>query len=223
MSNLNEQTTVPGYFLEISSNWNWRLCNRQTNKNESSPANGSKTFAIGTWHTLKLVFQGLNIEGWIDGTKVATVSDGSYAKGNAGRRVGRGLSGTSEKFTLPLICPEHLKPLSVWSAKAIPSGECVAIGPPDWPRGRLLCSRRSSGGRSGKAGSVSAFMPLHSGGARLRAPGYAGYPQGQRRSALAPHGRHAPGPTNRAGGALPREAISQDRRCAGSRRRLRKS
>jgi hypothetical protein len=84
MSSLDQQTTVPGYFLEISSTGSWRLFNRESNRNETSLASGTKTFALGSWHTLKMVFQGNNIEGWIDGVKVTTVSDGSYPKGNAG-------------------------------------------------------------------------------------------------------------------------------------------
>ncbi len=84
MGNLGSQTTVPGYFLEISSTGSWRLFNRNSSKNESSLASGSKSFPVGSWHTLKMVFQGQSIQGWIDGTQVASVTDGSYSTGNAG-------------------------------------------------------------------------------------------------------------------------------------------
>jgi hypothetical protein len=84
MSGLYDQSTVPGYFFEISSTGGWRLFKRETNRNETSLSSGTKSFPVGTWHTLKMVFKGSNIEGWIDGSKVATTTDGTFSSGNSG-------------------------------------------------------------------------------------------------------------------------------------------
>jgi hypothetical protein len=88
LSTLNDQTTVPGYILEAVDNGTWRLYLSRPDRSEQKLASGSVSVATGTWHTLKLVFHGQNIEGWIDGTRVAAVTDNTYASGNAGVGVG---------------------------------------------------------------------------------------------------------------------------------------
>jgi galactosylceramidase len=47
-------------------------------------ANGQATLAAGSWHNMKLVFQGTSIKGLVDGTQVFSVTDSKYSKGNVG-------------------------------------------------------------------------------------------------------------------------------------------
>jgi len=47
-------------------------------------ASGQATLAAGSWHNMKLVFQGTSIKGLVDGTQVLTATDSKYSKGNVG-------------------------------------------------------------------------------------------------------------------------------------------
>ncbi|HJX62712.1 MAG TPA: hypothetical protein VJ860_02035, partial [Polyangia bacterium] len=47
-------------------------------------ATGQATLAAGSWHNMKLVFQGTSIKGLVDGTQVLTATDSKYSKGNVG-------------------------------------------------------------------------------------------------------------------------------------------
>ena len=50
----------------------------------TSIVSGQATLAAGTWHNVKLVFQGTAIAGAVDGTQVFSVTDSKYSKGNIG-------------------------------------------------------------------------------------------------------------------------------------------
>ena len=88
LSTDNGQSTVPGYILEVSDGGSWSLYVERDDRSEQNLATGHVPFSTGTWHTLKLVFQGQNIGGSIDGTSVAMVHDGTFASGNCGVGVG---------------------------------------------------------------------------------------------------------------------------------------
>jgi hypothetical protein len=45
---------------------------------------GTTTFGTNIWHTLSLDCNGTTITASLDGTALATVTDGTYTKGNVG-------------------------------------------------------------------------------------------------------------------------------------------
>jgi galactosylceramidase len=63
-------------------------CNLYASTTSSSTATtlatGQATLAAGSWHNMKLVFQGTSIKGLVDGTQVLTATDSKYSKGNVG-------------------------------------------------------------------------------------------------------------------------------------------
>jgi len=65
-----------GYMLTLSNTGAWAFT--------PGTAKGQATLATGSWHNLKLVFQGNKITGSIDGTEVFSVTDGTYGKGCIG-------------------------------------------------------------------------------------------------------------------------------------------
>ena len=84
LSNDNAQSTVPGYVFEVADGGAWRLYLHRDDKSNQDLVTGKAAFGVGTWHTLKIAFRGQDIEGWIDGVRVATAHDGTFARGNAG-------------------------------------------------------------------------------------------------------------------------------------------
>jgi len=102
-------TDPKGYFLEMSSEGLCRLIAIRGPKDKNAPVGDAEQQALlkgqksasqggelvlgsvqlpaihaGSWHTLKLVFQGSNIAGVVDGKQVLTANDSLYKTGMAG-------------------------------------------------------------------------------------------------------------------------------------------
>jgi hypothetical protein len=75
---------VEGYHLIVSDTGAWTLASQDARMSNSRLASGTVTVGTGSWHTLALSFQGSTIVAQIDGTTVATTTNGTYAKGNVG-------------------------------------------------------------------------------------------------------------------------------------------
>ena len=72
--------TPTGYWLAVNNNpGTWELRNAS-----GVIVSGSVPFAAGVWHNLRLAMQGSWIQAWIDGTRVANLSDTSCSSGLAG-------------------------------------------------------------------------------------------------------------------------------------------
>ncbi|MEW2514281.1 ricin-type beta-trefoil lectin domain protein [Streptomyces sp. NPDC046870] len=73
------------YHLRVSDTGAWSIQRSNTNGNVTALAQGT-TAALGTnrWHTLGLTFSGSSITAVIDGTKVGSVNDNTYAGGQVG-------------------------------------------------------------------------------------------------------------------------------------------
>jgi hypothetical protein len=72
-----------GYHVQVSDAGAWSLY-RQDAASQTVLASGTVSFPLKSWHTLALGFAGSKISALYDGTILATVTDTTYAKGNAG-------------------------------------------------------------------------------------------------------------------------------------------
>jgi alpha-galactosidase len=74
-------TNPNGYYLTLSPTGAWNFYAAPT---AAAVTSGQATLAAGSWHNLKLVFQGSSIKGSVDGTQVFAVTNTKYGKGNVG-------------------------------------------------------------------------------------------------------------------------------------------
>jgi hypothetical protein len=75
---------VQGYHLQIADSGAWTLFTQDANMNNTPLATGSVTFALNSWHTLALDFNGTTVTALYDNTPLATVTDSTYSVGNVG-------------------------------------------------------------------------------------------------------------------------------------------
>jgi len=71
---------VSAYQLYVSNAGGWTL----RGGNSNVIASGNVPFSLNTWHNLKLIFNGNQVQVVIDNNTLATVTDNSYSKGMAG-------------------------------------------------------------------------------------------------------------------------------------------
>ena len=69
------------YQMSLSPTGAWNFYASPT---AAAITSGQATLAAGSWHNLKLVFQGTSIKGAVDGTQVFAVTDSKCTKGNVG-------------------------------------------------------------------------------------------------------------------------------------------
>ena len=78
-------TSPNGYSMTLSPAGAYNFYASTTSSSTATTlANGQATLAAGSWHNMKLVFQGTSIKGLVDGTQVFSVTDSKYSKGNVG-------------------------------------------------------------------------------------------------------------------------------------------
>jgi galactosylceramidase len=78
-------TAPSGYYMTLSPAGAWNFYASSTGSGAGAAlSTGQATLAAGTWHNMKLIFQGSSIKGAIDGTQVFTTTNSKYAKGNVG-------------------------------------------------------------------------------------------------------------------------------------------
>jgi galactosylceramidase len=112
---------------------------------------GQATLAAGSWHNLKLVFQGSSIKGAVDGTQVFAVTDSKYSKGNVGL-------GTASKTTALF---DNLIVNTVNGAKPAPTvfqqdGQSPPVGGAGGSAGAGGAGGASGGGGSSATGGAIA-------------------------------------------------------------------
>ncbi len=78
---------VEGYHLRASDTGAWSLFAEDAQMNDTMLASGTVSFQLGSWHTLALDFSGTTITASYDGATLGTVTDQTYATGNAGLSV----------------------------------------------------------------------------------------------------------------------------------------
>jgi hypothetical protein len=78
-------TNPNGYYMTLSPTGAWNFYASSTGSGAGAAlSTGQATLAAGSWHNMKLVFQGSSIKGAIDGTQVLTTTNTKYSKGNVG-------------------------------------------------------------------------------------------------------------------------------------------
>ena len=120
-------------------------------------ATGQATLAAGSWHNMKLVFQGTSIKGLVDGTQVLTATDSKYSKGNVGL-------GTAAKTTALF---DNLIVNTVNGAKPAPTVFAQdGQSPPDGGAGGSTGTggATGAGGASGSGGTTGAGGTARTGG-----------------------------------------------------------
>jgi len=90
------------YYLRVSDTGGWSILRNNTSAQMTTVRSGNTT-ALGTgrWHTLALGFSGSTITATIDGTTVATVTDGTFAAGQVG--IGTGRTETAQFDNLQVV------------------------------------------------------------------------------------------------------------------------
>ena len=107
-------------------------------------ATGQATLAAGSWHNMKLVFQGTSIKGLVDGTQVLTATDSKYSKGNVG--LGTAAKTTALFDNLIVNTVNGAKPAATVFAQ---DGQ----SPPDGGAGGSTGGTTGSGGAGGASGT----------------------------------------------------------------------
>ncbi len=80
---------VLGYHLQVADSGAWSLFTQDGSGNDTSLAAGTVAFSTNLWHTLALDFSGTTIAAFVDGTGIASVTDMTYAAGNAALAVSK--------------------------------------------------------------------------------------------------------------------------------------
>jgi len=151
-------TSPNGYYMTLSQSGAWNFYASATGSGAGAAlSTGQATLAAGSWHNMKLVFQGSAIKGLIDGTQVFTTTNSKYAKGNVGL-------GTAAKTTALF---DNLIVNKVGGAKPDPTifpqdGQ----SPPDGGAGGSTGADGpvATGGASGNGGSTATDGPAKTGG-----------------------------------------------------------
>ena len=143
-------TNPNAYFMTLSPTGAYNFYASSTGSGAGTAlATGQATLAAGTWHNMKLVFQGSSIKGLVDGTQVFAITNTKYSKGNVGL-------GTAAKTTALF---DNLIVTAVNAAKPAPTvfpqdGQ----SPPDGGVGGSSGAggATGTGGTSGSGGTASA-------------------------------------------------------------------
>ncbi len=75
---------VEGYHLQVAAGGGWTLFRQDAMMVNTTLATGAVSFPVNSWHTAAIDFNGTTIEVVYDGATIATVTDATYARGNAG-------------------------------------------------------------------------------------------------------------------------------------------
>lgn len=149
-------TTPNAYYVTLSPTGAWTF-NKSAFSGGTAITNGQATLATGSWHNLKLVFQGTSIKGLVDATQVFSVTDATYGKGSVGLAT---LAGTTALF-------DNLLVNTVNGAAPAPT-VFVQDGqsPPDGGAGGSAGTggTPSTGGAAGSGGMTGAGGATHAGG-----------------------------------------------------------
>jgi len=140
-------TNPNAYYMTLSPTGAYNFYASSTGSGAGTAlSTGQATLAAGSWHNMKLVFQGSSIKGLVDGTQVFAITNTKYTKGNVGL-------GTAAKTTALF---DNLLVTAVNAAKPAPTvfpqdGQ----SPPDG----------GAGGSSGGGGTTAAGGTTGAGGA----------------------------------------------------------
>ena len=79
------QSHQQGYYFRVSDGGSWSLFKTDTQGKHTDLAQGSVTpIGIGSWHTYRLSFNHDQIAAYLDGNKVASLTDTPYQTGQVG-------------------------------------------------------------------------------------------------------------------------------------------
>ncbi len=106
---------ITAYQLYINNLGNWSLCIGDS----ETLASGTVPFSLNTWHNLKMVFNGAQIQVVIDGATNATVTSNNIGSGMAGLGTGGWNTAQFDNFSVqPLSSTNQLIPQSQMTATA---------------------------------------------------------------------------------------------------------
>jgi len=153
-------TNPNAYYVTLSPTGAWVLYVTSTKPTTTMLASGQATLSTGSWHNVKLVFQGTAIKVVIDGTQVGTKTDTTYSKGSVGL-------GTAAKTTALF---DNLLVTDVGAAKPAPTTfQQDGQSPPDGGAGGSTGTGGTggfggAGGAPGTGGSAVTGGTTHVGG-----------------------------------------------------------
>ena len=159
-------TTPNAYYITLSPTGAWVLYVTSTKPTTTTLASGQATLSAGSWHNVKLVFQGSSIKGTIDGTEAFTKTDTTYSKGSVGL-------GTAAKTTALF---DNLLVTDVGAAKPAPTTfQQDGQSPPDGGAGGST-GTGGSGGSGGVGGAPGTGGSAGAGGRTGGSSGTGGVP-----------------------------------------------
>ncbi len=101
LSGIGGTWSLTGYFLQISNTGAWLLFRRASNEMETNLDSGTvQNFQASAWHQMRLVCSGANIEAWIDGIRVGSVTDNTYPVGMVGLGTFAGVTAQFDNFSV---------------------------------------------------------------------------------------------------------------------------
>jgi galactosylceramidase len=166
-------TSPNGYSMTLSPTGAYNFyASTTTSSTATMLASGQATLAAGSWHNMKLVFQGTSIKGLVDGTQLFSVTDSKYTKGNVG--LGTAAKTTALFDNLIVNTVGGTTPAATVFAQegqTAPDGDAGGITGTDAAVGVGGSSGSGSGGMSGAGGSPRTGGNSGTGGISLGAGG----------------------------------------------------
>jgi hypothetical protein len=82
-------SAASGYHFRISSGGTWSVFRETDSGTDTTLASGTRTFGSNTFHRLSLSLNGSTIEAFVDGGRVASVTDSTFGSGNVALQVSK--------------------------------------------------------------------------------------------------------------------------------------
>ena len=161
-------TSPNAYYMTLSPTGAYNFYASSTGSGAGTAlATGQATLAAGTWHNMKLVFQGSSIKGLVDGTQVFAITNTKYSKGNVG--LGTAAKTTALFDNLIVTAVNAAKPaptVFLQDGQSPPDGGAGGAGGSTGTGGTTGVGGGSgSGGTTGASGDTSAGGSTGAGGA----------------------------------------------------------
>src|SRR6266540_1547561 len=96
-------SAASGYHFRISSGGSWSLFRQSDSNTNTTLATGTRAFGLNTFHRLSLSLNGSTIQAFVDGSRVANVSDSTFRSGNIALQVSKWQNAQLDNFAVTAV------------------------------------------------------------------------------------------------------------------------
>jgi len=93
-------SAASGYHFRITNGGTWTLFREDNGSNDTTLASGTRAFELNTFHRLSISLSGSTIEAFVDGTRVASVTDSTFRSGNVALLVSKWRNAQFDNFAV---------------------------------------------------------------------------------------------------------------------------